>query len=213
VPRVEKAYSPSRRSGLNSARPSLELDVNIFHSRTHIDPGEVAAAAGTGAVIGAIAPGAGKRSGGRLRDEANAPLSPVGSAVHPHVPPYPGDSHPTSGVFSAKGTEVPLVSGKHGPGEYLIPNDRLPGGPGSGKNAMILTHVEGHAAGAMQKHGIKDADLYINQAPCGKGGQCRFNLGKIIPPGSSLRVHFPDSDGTVKTWLFQHGVPKWRELQ
>jgi hypothetical protein len=43
-----------------------ELDVNVFHSRTHIDLTEVGAAAGTGATIGVIAPGARKGHGGRV---------------------------------------------------------------------------------------------------------------------------------------------------
>jgi hypothetical protein len=74
-------------------------------------------------------------------------------------------------------------------------------------------HVEGHAAGVMHKHGVKDADLFINQAPCKKSGMCRYNLHKILPQGSTLRVHFPDDGGTVMTWEFRHGRPKWMELQ
>ena len=34
-----------------------EIDINVFHSRTHIDLTEVAGATGTGAVLGAVAPG------------------------------------------------------------------------------------------------------------------------------------------------------------
>jgi DNA/RNA non-specific endonuclease len=34
-----------------------ELDINVFHSRTHIDLTEVAGATGTGAVLGAVLPG------------------------------------------------------------------------------------------------------------------------------------------------------------
>jgi hypothetical protein len=34
-----------------------ELDVNVFHSRTHVDLIEVAGAAGTGAVLGGVTPG------------------------------------------------------------------------------------------------------------------------------------------------------------
>jgi hypothetical protein len=38
-----------------------EIDINLFHSRTHLDPGEMAAATGTGFVIGAVVPAGGRR--------------------------------------------------------------------------------------------------------------------------------------------------------
>src|SRR5713226_5213662 len=43
-----------------------EIDINVFHSRAHVDLTEVAGAAGTGASIGVIAPGARKGHGGRV---------------------------------------------------------------------------------------------------------------------------------------------------
>jgi nucleic acid/nucleotide deaminase of polymorphic system toxin len=58
--------------------------------------------------------------------------------------------------------------------------------------------------------GIKDADLYINLPPCGTGAaKCRFVLYKLLPEGSTLRVHFPAADGTMTDWDFQGGVPGW----
>jgi hypothetical protein len=186
-----------------------ELDVNVFHSRTHVDLTEVAGAAGTGAILGAVAPGARKSHRGGLRGEANTPLSPVGSNVHPHVRPYPGKGQ-TSGVLNVKGTEIPLISKRDGPGEWFEHN--FPHGPGTGNNATIALHVEGHAAAVMHKHGLKDADLFINQEPCDRSAMCRFNLHKILPKGSILRVHMPGDNGTVKTWVFRQGAPRWTEL-
>ena len=96
-----------------------------------------------------------------------------------------------------------MTSGAPGPGQAL---KNLPGGPGSGLNAQIPTHVEGHAAGFMHTENITDADLFINKAPCATGAMCRYNLGKILPPGSTLRVHFFNDSGTLTTWTFHGGV-------
>ncbi len=45
-----------------------------------------------------------------------------------------------------------------------------------------------------------DADLYVNHptSPCPAAGFCRFVLHKLLPPGATLRVHFPDGAGGVK---------------
>ncbi|WP_442818793.1 DddA-like double-stranded DNA deaminase toxin [Streptomyces sp. NBC_01320] len=48
-----------------------------------------------------------------------------------------------------------------GPGRWFHEGDNFPGGPGSGRT-YATRHVEGNAAGIMQKIGISDADLYIN---------------------------------------------------
>jgi RHS repeat-associated protein len=147
-----------------------------------------------------------------LASEANDVLSAVGSNVHPHVPPYSGGK--TRGVFSAAGTntEVPLISADGNPGLWLKEN--LAGGPGSGLNATVPTHVEGHAAAIMNKYDIMNAELFINQPPCRKSGMCRYTLSKLLPPGSELKVHFLDEDNvTVHTWLFQAGVPLWKVLE
>jgi hypothetical protein len=141
--------------------------------------------------------------------ESNDPRTNRGdSNVHSNVPPYPGQG-PTLGVFVAEETEVPLKSGGGPPGNWLVQN--LQGGAGSGLNATIATHVEGHAAAIMHKHCIMDADLYINQAPCPRSAQCRFNLHKVLPAGSTLRVHFLEADGTtVSCWKFVAGQPRWQ---
>ncbi|MGH7295432.1 MAG: DddA-like double-stranded DNA deaminase toxin, partial [Polyangiaceae bacterium] len=113
---------------------------------------------------------------------------------------------PARGILAYGPEEVPLASGAAGPGQAL---KKLPGGPGTGLNAQIPTHVEGHAAGLMHTEGITDADLFINKAPCASGAMCRYNLNKILPPGSTLRVHFLEENGTVTTWTFHGGVPGW----
>ena len=142
-----------------------------------------------------------------LTSRANTDLSEVGSDVHPNVPPY--TDPPAMGVLSVDGVEVPLRSGEQGPGRWLY--DNLPHGEGSGMT-RAWTHVEGHTAGIMRELNIKDADLYINKPPCGEGSaKCRFVLYKLLPEGSTLRIHFPGDDGTVQVWTFRGGVPRWQE--
>lgn len=170
----------------------------------------------------------GKRSGGSgVRDlsprqrgilaESNAEPFASGSDVHSSVPEFRPGEQPTPrtrGVLDAEGVEVPLVSGNGtsapGPGTWL--GENLPGGTGSGNNAQIRGHVEGHAAAIMNKHGIQSADLYLNNAPCRVGAACRTNLHKLLPPGSTLRLHFP-YEGRIVTWTVRGGVeptPFWR---
>lgn len=147
---------------------------------------------------------------GSLSDEANDILSAVGSAVHPNVPKWQkGD--PARGILKMDSTDIPLKSGSAEPGTWLREN--LEGGAGSGLNAMIPTHVEGHAAAIMHKWEAKTAELFINKPPCSTGGMCRYNLNKLLPPGSELKVNFLDDDGiTVHQWLFKAGVEKWTEI-
>ena len=145
-----------------------------------------------------------------LINEGNDVLSSVGSNVHPNVPPYTGGK--TRGVFRYNDTEVPLISKDSNPGQWLTQN--LEGGAESGLNAIVPTHVEGHAAAIMNKYDIMNADLFINQAPCPKGGMCRYVLSKLLPSGSQLRVHFLADDGiSVHTWLFRAGEPRWTVLE
>lgn len=146
--------------------------------------------------------------------EANAELSPAGSAVHPHVPPrYPvGNVAPpeqgakTYGVLRVGNLEVPLISGEQGPGIWLREN--LPTGPGSG-NTRAWTHVEGHAAAIMRKYDVQNAELFINYEPCSTGpAKCANVLYKLLPPGARLTVNFLDANGTgVHTWQFEGGRP------
>lgn len=150
------------------------------------------------------------KMGGKLSSEANSILSKVGSPVHPNVPSYTGGK--TKGVFKNGKLEVPLESGETGPGKWIF--DNLPGGPGSGKT-RAWTHVEGHAAGIMHKHGIKEAELFINQRPCKLGAaKCQFVISKLLPPDGKLAVHFLKEDGiSVGIGIFESGVPGFKIIQ
>jgi len=143
-----------------------------------------------------------------LLSRANAPLSDIGSDVHPNVPPFQKGGH-AQGILRVGDLEVPLQSGNNGPGRWFLEN--IEGGPGSGRT-FAWRHVEGHTAGVMNEYAVKDADLFINKAPCGDppgAANCRFVLNKLLPEGSTLRVHFPSDDGSVTVWTFKAGVPRW----
>ncbi|MCY2987566.1 MAG: hypothetical protein NTY19_06845 [Planctomycetota bacterium] len=143
-------------------------------------------------------------------DEANDVLSAVGSLVHPNVPMW-AQNQPARGIMrTVNGFEVPLRSGIANPGEWLM--QHLPGGKGSGLNAQIPTHVEGHAVAIMHKYGLTEARLFINKPPCATGAMCRYNLHKLLPTGSELRIRFPGEDGVLHEWLFKSGVPLWEVL-
>jgi len=144
----------------------------------------------------------------QLESYSNSELSSEGSSIHPNVPEWKiGD--PCRGVMEVDGAKISLQSGGSGPGEYL---KTLPGGKGTGLNAQIPTHVEGHAASIMRQEGITSAELYINKPPCNTGAMCRFNLSRILPEGSTLTVHFPDIAGNEVIWQFKGGTPKWIEF-
>lgn len=137
---------------------------------------------------------------------SNTQLSSEGSKLHPNVPIWKqGD--PAYGILKIGNQEIPLRSGAAGPGQYL---KILPRGKGSGINAQIPTHVEGHVAGIMRQTGIKEAELFINKPPCATGVMCRYNLNKILPPDSMLTVHFLDENGNITTWLFKLGKQNGR---
>jgi RHS repeat-associated protein len=121
--------------------------------------------------------GMGIRSGGgALFDPAMAKL-PVNTGGKTsgmlHIPDQPS---------------VPLQSGISGPSQ-AVRGQGLPG-----FNGNQLTHVEGHAAAYMRTNNISRAVLDINKAPCtqGSGGGCNGLLPRMLPPGSSLTVRYPD---------------------
>jgi hypothetical protein len=156
----------------------------------------------------------------RLRALANDRLSPVGSAVHPHVPPLDPKGSQVRGVLEvsaeacgkAEQVQIPLKPGEGMPGQWIM--DNLPGGPGSGRT-RAWTHVEGHTAAIMRMEKISTAQLYINKAPCGPTGaaKCRVVLHKLLPLGASLLVHFPDEHtGNTRIWEFKGGVPGYRVI-
>jgi hypothetical protein len=144
-----------------------------------------------------------------LAAEANHVLGNVGSNLHPRIRKW-AKGEAAEGIFRYDGIDVPLQSGKSGPGKYLSGLSR---GEGSGLNAQIPTHVEGHAAGLMHEYGITVADVFVNKPPCATGAMCRHNLHKVLPPGGKLTITFLEDDGiTVTKWLFEHGIPGWKVL-
>jgi hypothetical protein len=99
---------------------------------------------------------------------------------------------PASGVLEwvdpesgAKIFRYPIPSGQFGVAQE-IPE----GTPGF--NPFNRSHVEAHAAAIMRVLGLKDATLYINEAPCSypRVG-CEANLGDMVPPGARLEVEAP----------------------
>jgi hypothetical protein len=103
----------------------------------------------------------------------------------PNPPPLlpkfqPGDK--TVGVLRTSIGDVPLSSGWAGPSS-AIPR----GSPGF--DIVSKSHVEGHAAALMRQEGIKEATLFINNAPC---RSCVPNLPRMLPSGATLNVVLPD---------------------
>ena len=96
----------------------------------------------------------------------------------------------TSGVLRVGDSDVPLLSGKAGPGGTLPK-------PAPGFKATTSTHVEGHAAAMMRQQGIQEATLYINNSKICL--LCRQNIEHMLPSGSKLSIVLPD--GTTVTCL------------
>jgi hypothetical protein len=146
--------------------------------------------------------------------QGSAPVEGTGPGyvqVHPDVPLWKNGDQ-VRGVLRIGDQETPLVSGESGPGKWFMEGDNFPGGTGSGRT-RAWTHVEGHAAGTMQQGGVQQADLFINKVPCGIGpAKCRFVLNKLLPPGATLDVHFPNGAGGVSIWRFVGGQPGWQVL-
>jgi hypothetical protein len=134
---------------------------------------------------------------GMSRPSSGGASIPGGGSGNPKVPaPRPVPSLPkydggkTSGVLRFGESDVPLLSGKAGPGETLPK-------PAPGFNAITSTHVEGHAAAMMRQQGIKEATLYINNPKICL--PCRQNIEHMLPLGSKLTIVLPD--GTTVTYL------------
>jgi hypothetical protein len=96
----------------------------------------------------------------------------------------------TSGVILLGDSDVPLLSGKAGPGGTLPK-------PAPGFNAITSTHFEGHPAAMMRQQGIKEGTLYINNSKFCL--PCRQYIELILPSGSKLTIILPA--GTTVTCL------------
>lgn len=115
-----------------------------------------------------------------ITEKGAAPYDPNVAAK---VPPWGANDVKTRGVLVKDGEEIPLASGKKGPSQNR-------GGPGTGMNGNVKTHVEAHA-GASLKPG-EEATLYINRVPCPGDQGCEANLAKYVPKGATLTVYGPD---------------------
>jgi hypothetical protein len=136
----------------------------------------------------------------RLKDSGYG-KTPVRSPDAPEPPPNAGRYDPdvagrvggwgevdgkTRGVLVKNGEESVSQSGNAGPASTM------PGGPGSGLNGALKSHVEAHA-GASLKPG-EEGTLYLNRAPCTKGmaGGCDAMLPRFVPEGAKFTVYGPD---------------------
>jgi hypothetical protein len=108
---------------------------------------------------------------------------PFMSESEPQLAPYV-EGGKTSGIFRAGDLTVELQSGYDGP-TLNVPDES------SDFDIITMTHVEGHAAALMQQMGISEAWLRINNPKiC---GSCLKDLEtKMLPPGATLHVIFPD---------------------
>jgi hypothetical protein len=105
------------------------------------------------------------------------------------LPPYK-EGGKTYGLLMAGESELPLVSGVNGPAASIPKGTK-------GFDAYTRTHVEGHAAAFMREHGIKSAQLHINNPSiC---GNCDRLLPRMLETGSQLEVILPD--GTSKIFI------------
>jgi RHS repeat-associated protein len=126
-------------------------------------------------------------SGGPSIGNAKSPSQP------PTLPPYaPGAK--TLGILNTPKGPMLLKSGVEGPAKSMPK-----GSPGF--DIVTRTHVEGHAAAAMQQLGLKDATVVINNPQiC---SSCTELLPRMLEPGSHLTV--VTSNGTSTTFT---GVAK-----
>jgi hypothetical protein len=159
-----------------------ELDINVFHSRTHLDLTEVAGAAGTGAVLGAVAPG--HRKTRRVRVSENATWHPAEHKLGAGDLPAYGDGS-TYGRLEIGSQTYYLKSGTGEPGLSARTDPDIRAG------AVTPSHAEGHASMVMRISGEKEGTLVINNP----NGPCRFCLrvvDNILPEGSTLTVVWSD---------------------
>lgn len=129
-------------------------------------------------------PGYGKTPVRAATDPVTVPgAAPYDPKVAAKVEPWGINDVKTRGVLVKNGQETPLTSGRKGPSQ-----DR--GGPGTGMNGNVKTHVEAHA-GSSLKPG-EEGTLYINRVPCPGDSGCEANLARYVPKGATLTVYGPD---------------------
>ena len=108
---------------------------------------------------------------------------------------------PTHGILDINGDHIPLKSGRNG-AAYKLPENT----PGMGRPEAHLTirdHAEAHAAAEMRIRGANEADLYLNNIPCGKPDEhftCKKMLPYMLPENARLNVYVRN-DATMR-WEF-----------
>jgi RHS repeat-associated protein len=108
--------------------------------------------------------------------------------VFTEIPEFDGGK--TIGLLGSPGKTpgIPIFSGVNGPAQNM-PKDA------PGFDIVSRTHVEGHVAALMRLSRINDATLRLNNpAIC---TSCLKNLPSMLPPGSTLRVVFPNGQTAV----------------
>jgi len=121
-------------------------------------------------------------------------ISNANASSHPPTLPSYTPGAKTLGILNTPKGPMLLKSGVEGPAKSMPK-----GSPGF--DIVTRTHVEGHAAAAMQQLGLKDATVIINNPQiC---SSCSALLPRMLEPGSHLTV--VTSNGTSSTFT---GVPK-----
>ncbi|WP_437753911.1 DddA-like double-stranded DNA deaminase toxin [Sorangium sp. So ce1389] len=169
---------------VNAVNPLYQIGRHGADTGLAIDRGDYRAAGAAGVktiLLGAAtAFGAGRGLGALAKESTTV----VGAATGaPSLPVYTGGE--TTGILRTATGDTPLISG------YKGPSASMPRGT-PGMNGRIKSHVEAHAAAVMREQGIKDATLYINQAPCSSATGCGAMLPRMLPEGARLRVLGPD---------------------
>jgi nucleic acid/nucleotide deaminase of polymorphic system toxin len=100
-----------------------------------------------------------------------------------HLPVYRGGK--TEGMLDTGTERYHITSG------VGRPSIEIPLGKPWGFNGNIKTHVEAHVATLMRKGDLKQAELWINNAPCSGVRGCDAMLPRMLPEGSELTVHGP----------------------
>lgn len=93
----------------------------------------------------------------------------------------------TLGVLRTPAGDFDLASGWNGYGGLMTE-----GAPGF--NIVTRTHVEGQAAALMQRQGINEGILYMNNPEMCRS--CVRFLPRMLQPGRSLQIVFPDGSST-----------------
>jgi uncharacterized protein YukE len=125
-----------------------------------------------------------RSAGAGAPPEGAAPYDPD---VAGRVPEWGTKSGKTQGILvKDTGEEMSLQSGIDGPAKDAV------GGPGSGLDGTLKTHVEAHAGSALQPG--DDAALYLNRTPCSSTAKpgCMQMLSRYVPKGATLTVYGPD---------------------